>query len=150
MWVGACILHHLVPANASSHRANTSPMCANRRATHIRRVIAANPSSLLVKKHKSSEAPLPRPACLSPIFTVLFLDANWGWPRRRQFVRFFFVFGRNMVWSVARGALRFLGFASSRATKIYGDLAKIYGASPQFFATVSGLSFAHKTQRAKI
>ena len=62
---------------------------------------------------------------------------------------FVFVFGRNMVWSVARGALRFLGFASSRATKIYGDLAKIYGASPQFFATVSGLSFAHKTQRAK-
>jgi hypothetical protein len=31
-----------VLANASSHRANTSPMCANRRATHIRRVIAAN------------------------------------------------------------------------------------------------------------
>ena len=57
---------------------------------------------------------------------------------------FVFVFGRNMVWSVARGALRFLGFASSRATKIYGDLAKIYGASPQFFATVSGLSFAHR------
>ena len=59
-----------------------------------------------------------------------------------------FVFGRNMVWSVARG-LRFLGFASPRAAKIYGDLAEIYGASPQFFATVSGLSFAHKTQRAK-
>ena len=56
-----------------------------------------------------------------------------------------FVFGRNMVWSVAWGAMRFLGFASSRATKIYGDLAKIYGASPQFFATVSCLSFAHKT-----
>ena len=36
------------------------------------------------------------------------------------------------------GALRFLGFASPCATKIYGDLAKIYGASPQFFATVSG------------
>ena len=36
--------------------------------------------------------------------------------------------------------MRYLGFASSRATKIYGDLAKIYGASPQFFATVSGLS----------
>ena len=36
--------------------------------------------------------------------------------------------------------MRFLGFASSRATKIYGDLAKIYGASPQFFATVSGLT----------
>ena len=47
------------------------------------------------------------------------------------------------------GPLRFLGFASSRAAKIYGDLAEIYGASPQFFATVSGLSFAHKTQRAK-
>ena len=45
------------------------------------------------------------------------------------------VFGRNMVWSVARGALRFLSFASSRAAKIYGDLAEIYGASPQFFAT---------------
>ena len=43
-----------------------------------------------------------------------------------------------MVRSVVRGALRFLGFASSCATKIYGDLAKIYGASPQFFATVSG------------
>eukprot|EP01043_Picozoa_sp_COSAG02_P104045 COSAG02_NODE_40043_length_409_cov_2.364516_1_plen_27_part_01 len=27
-----------------------------------------------------------------------------------------------MVWSVARGALRVLSFASSRATKIYGDL----------------------------
>ena len=40
------------------------------------------------------------------------------------------------------GPLRYLGFASSRATKIYGDLAKIYGASPQFFATVSSLSFA--------
>ena len=60
-----------------------------------------------------------------------------------------FVFGRSMVWSVARG-LRFLGFASSRATKIYGDLveiygdlAKIYGASPQFFAAVSCLSFAY-------
>ena len=38
------------------------------------------------------------------------------------------------------GALRYLGFASSRAAKIYGDLAKIYGASPQFFATVSGLT----------
>jgi hypothetical protein len=55
-----------------------------------------------------------------------------------------FVFGRNMVWSVAPGRMRFLGFASSRATKIYGDLAKIYGASPKFFATVSGLSFAHQ------
>ena len=31
-------------------------MCANRRATHIHRVIAANPSSLLVQKHKSSAA----------------------------------------------------------------------------------------------
>ena len=38
------------------------------------------------------------------------------------------------------GCLRFLDSASSRATKIYGDLAKIYGASPQFFATVSGLN----------
>ena len=47
------------------------------------------------------------------------------------------------------GPLRYLGFASSRAAKIYGDLAEIYGASPQFFATVLGLSFAHKTQRAK-
>ena len=47
------------------------------------------------------------------------------------------------------GPLRYLGSASSRAAKIYGDLAKIYGASPQFLATVSGLSFAHKTQRAK-
>ena len=47
------------------------------------------------------------------------------------------------------GPLRYLGFASSRAAEIYGDLAEIYGASPQFFATVSGLSFAHKTQRAR-
>ena len=47
---------------------------------------------------------------------------------------FVFVFGRNMVWSVARGALRFLGFASSRATKIYGGLAKIYGARYILFA----------------
>ena len=44
------------------------------------------------------------------------------------------------------GDLRFLSFASSRAAKICGDLAKIYGASPQSLATVSGLSFA---QRAK-
>ena len=54
-----------------------------------------------------------------------------------------------MVRAVARGALRFLGVASSRNKKIYGDLAKIYGAPPQFFATVSGLSFAHKAQRDK-
>jgi hypothetical protein len=69
----------------------------------------------------------PTPTC-SKFF--LFLVATW--------------FGQ-----LRGGPLRYLGFASSRATKIYGDLAKIYGASPQFFATVSGLSFAHKTQRAK-
>ena len=39
------------------------------------------------------------------------------------------------------GPLRYLGFASSRAAEIYGDLARIYGASPQFFATVSSSSF---------
>ena len=150
MWVGACILHHLVPANASSHRANTSPMCANRRATHIRRVIVANPSSLLVKKITGvAKPPLPRPARPSPFFTVLFLDANWGWPRRRQLVRNSFCFWPQHGLVSCAGGLRFLRFASSRATKIYGDLAKIYGASPQFLATVSGLSFAHKTQRAK-
>ena len=55
------------------------------------------------------------------IFLFLFLVATW--------------FGQ-----LHGGALRYLGFASSRATKIYGDLAKIYGASPQFFATVSGLT----------
>ena len=61
-----------------------------------------------------------------------------------------FVFGRNIIWfgQLRGGPLRYLGFASSRAAKIYGDLAEIYGASPQFFANVSGLSFAHKTQRA--
>ena len=46
----------VVPANASSHRANTSTMCANRRAAHIRRVVAADPSSLLEKNHRSSES----------------------------------------------------------------------------------------------
>ena len=61
----------------------------------------------------------------------------------------FFLFLVATRFGQLRGGLRFLGFASSRATKIYGDLAKIYGASPQFFATVSGLSFAHKTQPAK-
>ena len=61
----------------------------------------------------------------------------------------FFLFLVATWFGQLRGGLRFLGFASSRATEIYGDLAKIYGASPQFFATVSGLSFAHKTQRAK-
>ena len=69
----------------------------------------------------------PTPTC-SKFF--LFLVATW--------------FGQ-----LRGGPLRYLGFASSRAAKIYGDLAEIYGASPQFFATVSGLSFAHKTQRAK-
>jgi hypothetical protein len=69
----------------------------------------------------------PTPTC-SKFF--LFLVATW--------------FGQ-----LRGGPLRYLGFASSRATKIYGDLAKIYGASPQFLATVSGLSFAHETQRAK-
>ena len=69
----------------------------------------------------------PTPTC-SKFF--LFLVATW--------------FGQ-----LRAGPLRYLGFASSRAAKIYGDLAEIYGASPQFFATVSGLSFAHKTQRAK-
>ena len=62
------ISHHLVPANASSHRANTSTMCANRRAAHIRRVVAANPSSLLVKNHRSSEAPPSSPGSPIPIF----------------------------------------------------------------------------------
>ena len=60
----------------------------------------------------------PTPTC-SKFF--LFLVATW--------------FGQ-----LRGGPLRYLGFASSRATKIYGDLAKIYGASPQFFATVSGLT----------
>jgi len=69
----------------------------------------------------------PTPTC-SKFF--LFLVATW--------------FGQ-----LRGGPLRYLGSASSRAAKIYGDLAEIYGASPQFFATVSGLSFAHKTQRAK-
>ena len=69
----------------------------------------------------------PTPTC-SKFF--LFLVATW--------------FGQ-----LRGGPLRYLGFASSRAAKIYGDLAEIYGASPQFFATVSGLNFAHKTQRAK-
>ena len=69
----------------------------------------------------------PTPTC-SKFF--LFLVATW--------------FGQ-----LRGGGLRYLGFASSRAAKVYGDLAEIYGASPQFFATVSGLSFAHKTQRAK-
>ena len=31
------------------------------------------------KKAKSSEAPPSSPGCPSPFFTVLFLDANWGW-----------------------------------------------------------------------
>ena len=38
-------------------------MCANRRAAHIRRVIAANPSSLLVKKHKPLTEPNNRVVC---------------------------------------------------------------------------------------
>ena len=46
--------------------------------------------------------------------------------------------------------MRYLGFASSRAAKIYGDLAEIYGASPKFFATVSGLSFAHNDRRHNV
>ena len=62
----------------------------------------------------------PTPTC-SKFF--LFLVATW--------------FGQ-----LRGGPLRYLGSASSRAAKIYGDLAEIYGASPQFFATVSGLSFA--------
>ena len=69
----------------------------------------------------------PTPTC-SKFF--LFLVATW--------------FGQ-----LRGGPLRYLGSASYRAAKIYGDLAEIYGASPQFFASVSGLSFAHKTQRAK-
>ena len=48
--------------------ANASPMCANRRAAHIRRVVAANPSSLLLKKHRSSEAPPSSPGSPIPIF----------------------------------------------------------------------------------
>ena len=60
----------------------------------------------------------PTPTC-SKFF--LFLVATW--------------FGQ-----LRGGTLRYLGFASSRAAKIYGDLAKIYGASPQFFATVSSTS----------
>ena len=71
---------HLADVRQSSRRA------------HIRRVVAANPSSLLVKNHRSSEAPLPRPARPSPFFTVLFLEANWGWPSRRQLVRNSFCF----------------------------------------------------------
>ena len=69
----------------------------------------------------------PTPTC-SKFF--LFLVATW--------------FGQ-----LRGGPLRYLGSASSRAAKIYGGLAEIYGASPQFFASVSGSSFAHKTQRAK-
>ena len=69
----------------------------------------------------------PTPTC-SKFF--LFLVATW--------------FGQ-----LRGGPLRYLGFASSRAAKIYGDLAEIHGASPQFFAAVSSLSFAHKSQRAK-
>ena len=63
--------------------------------------------------------------------------------------KFFLFFVATWFCQLRGGPLRYLGFASSRAAKIYGDLAEIYGASPQFFASVSGLSFAHKTQRAK-
>ena len=71
---------HLTDVRQSSRRA------------HIRRVVSANPSSLLVKNTRVAKPPLPRPACPSPIFTVLFLEANWGWPRRRQLVRNSFCF----------------------------------------------------------
>ena len=64
-------------------------------------------------------------------------------------LKFFLFLVATWFGQLRGGPLRYLGSASSRAAKIYGDLAKIYGASPQFFATVSGLSFAHKTQRAK-
>mgnify|MGYP000344933840 CR=1 FL=1 len=90
-----------------------------------------------------AKPPLPRPARPSPFFTVLFLEANWGWPSRRQLVRNSFCFWSQHGLVSCEGALRVLSFASPRAAKIYGDLAKIYGASPQFFATVSSLSFAH-------
>ena len=63
------------------HIAQTPRQCAPIVAPHTF-IVSSRPT----RRHYSykitgvAKPPLPRPARPSPFFTVLFLEANWGWP----------------------------------------------------------------------
>ena len=82
---------HFAPSRASQRVVTSRKHLANVRQSSRHTHSSCHRGQPVVTTRKKNtrvaKPPLPRPACPSPIFTVLFLEANWGWPRRRQLVR---------------------------------------------------------------
>jgi hypothetical protein len=87
---------HFAPSRASQRVVTSRKHLANVRQSSRHTHSSCHRGQPVVTTRKKitgvAKPPLPRPARPSPFFTVLFLEANWGWPSRRQLVRNSFCF----------------------------------------------------------